>query len=369
MLLSRRSVAGGALALAGCAGTTELAAIGPLVRDQMLRTWLDTETAAGRFSGVVLIADGDSPPAVQGFGLANRERNIGMRLDMRFNLTAVSSMFTAVAIAQLAERGALSYSDLVSRHLPDFPRSAGDRITIHQLLTHTSGLGDFLQAAGWAAARPQILTVNDYMSLVSPELASEPGAQWRYSNMGNVVLGAIIERLTGADYYDHVADAIFYPAGMRRTGFPTIAEYADDMVVPYADPCLGAQNCTPGALTDVRDLHPNRGGPAGGGWSTAEDLLRFVRALQRGRFVSPETLALMRQQHVAVQAGQQYGYGYGFGLIRFRDQNCYGHSGARPGTGAQVETYVDRPLTLIVLTNISGVLRPALEQVRAATVT
>ena len=367
MPLSRRSFAGGALALAGCAGTVEPDSL-PLAPGEPLRTWLDAETAAGRFSGVVLIADGDRPPAVQGFGLANRERNVVMRHDMRFNLTAVSSMFTAVAIAQLAERGSLSYSDLVSRHLPDFPQSAGDRVTIHHLLTHTSGLGDFLQASAWEATRPRIQTVNEYMTLVSPELAFEPGAQFRYSNMGNVVLGAIIERLTATGYYDYVADAVIDRASMRRTDFPTIAQYADDMVVPYADPCVGAQDCTPGSLADVRDLHPNRGGPAGGGWSTTADMLRFVRALQDGRLVSAETLALMHEQHVAVQAGSQYGFGYGFGLIRVREQNAYGHSGVRPGTGNQVETYVDRPLTLIVLTNISGVLRPALEQVRAATV-
>ena len=368
MLLSRRSFTAGALALAGCAGKMEPGPTSPLASGRELRTWLDAETAAGRFSGVVLIAAGDRKLAVQGFGVADRERNIVMRHDMRFNLTAVSSMFTAVAIAQLAEKGALSYSDLMSRHLPDFPRSVAERITIHQLLTHTSGLGDFLQAPGWEATRSRIRTVNDYMTLVSSELAFEPGEQWRYSNMGNIVLGAIIERLTGADYFDHIADAVIHRAGMRHTGFPTIAEYADDMVVPYA-PCLADQKCAPGALADVRHLHPNRGGPAGGAWSTAEDLLRFVRALRGGQLVSSETLALMCERHAALQAGAQYGYGYGFFLVRFSEQNAYGHGGARPGAGNQLETYVDRPLTLIVLTNISGVLRPALEQVRAAAVT
>ena len=367
---SRRALVTGIMGLGACTTMSpEGAAQDKSVADGLspggaLHSWLEAEVAKDRFSGVVLAAGDQGTSRIYAGGLADRQSGLPVRGDTRFNLASQCKMFTAVVIAQLAEQGRLAYSDKLSRHLPDFPRNVGDRVTIHHLLTHTAGLGDYFEAPRYEEIAPRVTTVDDMMPLVVPELAFEPGSEWRYSNAGYVLLGAIIEKLSGANYYDQVAASVFRPAGMASTGFPTKNEHSPDMAIGYADPCMGAPDCKPTTPADMRRMWPNRGGPAGGGWSTAGDLLGFVRALKAGKLVKPQTLTLMRTMHARAEAGSQYGYGYGFMLTRYKGREAFGHSGGTAGAQNQLETYTDIPLTLILLTNLGGALRPALAAAR-----
>lgn len=150
------------------------------------------------------------------------------RTDTRFNLGSMTKMFTAVAIAQLAELGKLSFHDPISRHLPDYPNEAvASKVTIHHLLTHTSGMGDY-QNEKFYARLDQLRTLSDLVPLfVNDPLAFESGAKWDYSNAGFVVLGLIIEKVSGQDYFTYVKQHVFKPAGMTSTDF-----YERDKNVP-----------------------------------------------------------------------------------------------------------------------------------------
>jgi CubicO group peptidase (beta-lactamase class C family) len=231
-----------------------------------------------RFSGVVAVAKDGTPLVQRAWGMADASKNIPNRIDTKFNLGSINKAFTKVAILQLAAAGKLALGDTVRKHLPDYPSPNADRITIEQLLAHRSGLGDFFLSPKYAAAPPSSLRkLSDYLPLFASEpLLFEPGTSQKYSNAGFVVLGLIIEKLSGQTYYDYVRDHIFRPAGMKDT-----ASYAIDENVPNR--AIGRTKRGPtGPVAEWRpntSTLPGRGTSAGGGYSTAADLLRFGRAL------------------------------------------------------------------------------------------
>lgn len=162
------------------------------------------------FSGVILMARDRVPFYREAFGLASRRFQIPNLPDTRFNLGSMNKMFTAVAIAQLAEKGRLSFQDPVGRYLKGWidPESA-QKITLHHLLTHTSGLGSYFNERFWKASRALYRKVEDFRALVAEEKPEfEPGSGWRYSNTGFLLLGAVIERVTGQSYFDYVRENI-----------------------------------------------------------------------------------------------------------------------------------------------------------------
>ena len=165
---------------------------------------LTRATAAGRFSGNVLIAKDGRPVFQRAYGLADRERRVANTLETRFNLGSMNKMMTAVAIAQLAAEGKLSFQDPVAKFIPDFPTPAAARkIRIEHLLTHTSGLGSYFSPR-WFQARPQTIADGLRVAREDTTLAFEPGTGSRYSNTGFLLLGAIVEKVSGQSYFDYV---------------------------------------------------------------------------------------------------------------------------------------------------------------------
>jgi CubicO group peptidase (beta-lactamase class C family) len=164
---------------------------------QSLAAFLEERAKDDRFSGVVLLAREGKPFFVKAYGLADKARNLPNNPQTKFNLGSMNKMFTAVAIAQLAEQGKLSFDDKVGKFLPDYPnKDVANKVTIHHLLTHTSGLGSYWNAK-FDARRAQIKTVADYLALFADEpLLFEPGARFEYSNSGFIVLGAIVEKVS-----------------------------------------------------------------------------------------------------------------------------------------------------------------------------
>jgi CubicO group peptidase (beta-lactamase class C family) len=299
------------------------------------------------FSGVVLVAKGDRTIFHRAYGLADRSWGIPNRLDTKFNLASMNKMFTAVAIAQLVESGKLRVQDTLGTVLPDYPnREAARTITIEHLLSHSAGLGMLFDRPGFDR-RKRYRTSSDYFPLfASKPLLFQPGTASAYSNEGFVVLGAVVEKLTGLSYFDYVRERIFLPLGMSSTD-----SYAIDDVVPnlgvgyarYEDDPLG-----------IGPRRPNwiflqwKGSAAGGGYSTAGDLLKFVRALRGHRLLRGGVVDTLLAPHA--QGGW---YGYGFQVEDLAGKQVRGHGGGGPGSGISSELgwFLDGTYVVIVLGN------------------
>jgi D-alanyl-D-alanine carboxypeptidase len=236
------------------------------------------QAIADGFSGVVLIAKDGRPVLERASGLAHRGLGVKNRIDTKFNLGSINKTFTKLAIGQLLEAGKLSLDDKLGKFLPDYPNpDAVAKVTVAHLLEMRSGISDFFGREFTATPKDRIRTLADYLPFfASKPLAFEPGAGPAYSNGGYLVLGLIIEKVSGRSYYDYVRDHIFKPAGMTDTD-----AYEVDAIVPnLATGYVGKQR------SNVYSL-PARGSSAGGGYSTAPDMLKYAEALMANRLLSP----------------------------------------------------------------------------------
>ena len=315
-----------------------------------LKAVVDPMAAKGAFSGAVLVARGTKVLASGAWGLADRTWNVPNRLDTRFNLGSMNKMFTAVAVLQLVEQGKLSLEDPVSKHLGNdwLPDEMAKQITVRQLLNHTSGLGSYFTPQFQRSSRALFRTVDDFKPLVREStLAFAPGTGWVYGNSNYVLLGAIIEKVTGRSYFDHVRERVYQPAGMKDTDCYDLDTVVPNLAVGYV------RKETPAGVVWRNNLfdHVIRGGPAGGGYSTVEDLHRFVVALRAGKLVSKKTLAQMFTQEPLslVKSAGERGYGQGFQL--FPKDRVAGHSGGFVGISANVDIYLDNDVVTVVLAN------------------
>jgi D-alanyl-D-alanine carboxypeptidase len=307
-----------------------------------VRQEIDARAAEERFSGVVLVAQGATIALHEARGFADVERRTAMTLDTRLNLGSMNKMFTAVAVAQLAQSGKLKFTDTVATHLPDYVNAdVAARVTIHQLLTHTAGVGNIF-GPEYEARRDGLKRVSDYLALfASQPLRFEPGARWEYSNGGYIVLGAIVERVSGLSYDDYVRRHVFEVAGMTRTGF------TPKDALP-ADTAVGVMRREGGRRPNTAQL-PFLGSPAGGGYSTAADLLRFAQALLDHRLLSRESTDLVLAGKAETPRGK---YAYGFSERFVAGKRVVGHNGGFPGVNGELQILPDSREVLVVLANV-----------------
>jgi D-alanyl-D-alanine carboxypeptidase len=251
-----------------------------------VRGFLEAQTKADEFSGVVLVAKGPRVVFEEAYGFADRDKKIPNRKDTKFNLGSINKIFTRVAIHQLAGAGKLTLDDPIKKFLPDYPNAqAAEKVNVRQLLNMTSGIGDFFGDRYDATPKEKIRTLQDYLPLFADlPLEFEPGTSNKYSNGGYIVLGLIIEKASGVDYYGYVRENIFKPLGMADTdAFPRGAG-TPNLAFGYtreAEAAGGARVLNFATL-------PGRGSSAGGGYSTAEDLLKFALALKDKRIFLPD---------------------------------------------------------------------------------
>jgi len=316
---------------------------------------VDRVIASGSFSGVVLLARGGQIAVQRAAGEANRGDHVPVKADTVFGIASMGKMFTAVTIGRLVEQGRIGWNDLVAKHLQGWlPDEAAKTVTIHQLLTHTAGLGDYLSRIEDDPQIRNARTLSAYRDLVrSSPVTGKPEDGLRYSNTGYVVLGALIEAVTGRDYYDVVRDEVFARAGMTHSGWWCVDEIVDNRALGYLDPGEAATaGLGHGWRTNVT-LQGVRGTSAGGCLSTSGDLLRFARALADGKIVKLETLDTLLTPRVRFPGGGDYAYG--FIVSKGRDgKRVYGHAGGFPGVSGDLEIYGDGAWTLVVLANASG---------------
>lgn len=327
-----------------------------LVRE--IRAFVARLAAADAFSGTILVAKNGRPIYQTARGLASRQHNAPVRIDTKFNIASIGKNFTAVAILQLAEQGKLALDDRVGRFLPDYPsQDVREKVTIHHLLSHTSGLGE-LYSPKYECLKGSLREVRDYFPLFADEpkpLEFSPGERWQYSNIGYILLGAIVEKASGENYYAYIRRHVFQPAMMINTNF-----YEADVDVPnratgythFID--LGDNNYEfhLSALRNTLLRTTIRGNPQGGALSTAPDLLRYTLALSK--LVTPRSLALMTTPKVEARRidAAVTSWGYGFELESVASQRVLGHTGGDFGVSSVFRIYPDSGnYTVIVLSN------------------
>jgi len=334
---------------AGGPGMGAPIASAPMSEEGAIQAWraqLDSLSRVGEFSGAVLLAKQDAVLFQSAYGEASREQHTPNRTDTRFNLGSINKIFTKVAIAQLVAQGKIKPDDTIDHYLPDYPKAAASKVTVRQLLEHRGGVGDIFGEAYDKADKSKLRRVSDWIPLFRDQpLAFEPGTKQQYSNGGYVLLGAIIEKASGEDYYDYIRKHVYAPAGMRNTD-----HYAkDDRVTNLAEGYTRQREpgIKPGAdgLANNAPTRPMRGAPAGGGYSTLEDLLAFTRALKEQELVKANGLGRGFDELVPGPGGRM---GLGIG-------------GGAPGINAAVEMAGD--YTIIVLANLDP---PAAERAAAS---
>ncbi len=246
---------------------------------------IDSTVKADEFSGVVLVAKADKPIYNKAFAMANKEKNLANNLETKFNLASIGKVFTQVAIGLLLKQNKISFDDKLGKLLPDYPnKDAREKVTVRHLLTMTSGIGDIFGDKFMNYPKGKIRSIKDYFPLFADQpLAFEPGTKNQYSNGGYTLLGAIIEKVSGQSYYDYVQKNIFNPLGMKNTKFFESDQKVANLAEGYTT--MDSEN---GKRRNNLDTRPAKGSSAGGGYSTAKDLLKFSLGLQTGKIELPE---------------------------------------------------------------------------------
>jgi len=295
------------------------------------------------FSGSVLVARQGELLLSKGYKYADWELEVENTPATKFRIASLTKPFTATAIMILQERGLLAIGDRVCRYLSSCPAS-WQAITIHQLLTHTSGIPDYTSLPGAFEEAVAPHSVSELIESFQDEpLEFEPGASFLYSNSGYVLLGAVIEAVSRSGFDEFVTNNLLLPFGLEDTGYDRASVVLKGRASGY--------NIVGNAFVNAPYLDMSNAYAAGGLYSTVEDLYRWEQALVEGQLLSPESLDLMFTPHVYAEAfGTDYGYGW---LIDIKDgHRMVGHGGGLPGFHSYLEYFPEEQVSIIVLSNI-----------------
>jgi CubicO group peptidase (beta-lactamase class C family) len=294
---------------------------------------------SGRFSGAVLLAQGGRVLLEAGYGIADRTCRTPVTVSTTFRIGSITKQFTAAAILLLEEEGKLSIDDPIITYLPDFPRPEGDGvpITIHHLLSHTSGIPELFafysadQQDQWPATSKEIV----YEIARDHELDFTPGTAMSYSNTGYLALGLIVEAAAGESYESYVRTHIFEPARMSSTGFEAAGDARPSPALGYRD--AGSKVISFQSRMDIA-------WSAGGMYSTVGDLHRWHQVLDEKRVLSPESIARLETPVLD-------DYGYGLAIVDLDGHRFIGHDGGIDGFVSIAGRFPDDDLELIALVN------------------
>ena len=329
--------------------------------------------AQDQFSGTVLLAYRGRPILSRAYGMADKALSVPNTLTTRFALASVTKAMTAAAVLQLAQQGALDLSATLGTYLSGFPAETANAVTIHQMLTMTSGLGNYYIGTDWQQQAGTWTTPSQVLDgtlafIQAQQLLFTPGTQYSYSNSGFVVLGAIVQEVSGLPYWDYMRQHVFSPARMTRTDFYTRPQVlALNASHEVAHPYAAQKN---GGRVDVFDtagkLFIGLPDGAGGPYTTAPDMLSFASALQDGTLLDqararqmldgkfPVTPSMTTNPSVppdVARTWQSWMIGYGLEDTIINDQHVLGHSGAGPGISTGLDIYPDLDWVAVVLEN------------------
>lgn len=313
-------------------------------KDSEIKSFLDN-LKPSNFSGVILVAHNDKIIEKKAYGLASIEYGIENKLDTKFNIASITKMITAVAILQLYETEKVGLNVPVGEYLPNYPNKlVKDSVTIHQLLTHTSGNNNFYVGKYLQSDKMKYNTISDFVPLFAYDtLLSKPGTKYDYSASGFVILGLIIEKVSGQNYYEYVKENIFRPAGMINTTELQIDSVVQNKASGYTT-FLGESD-----IPKRNDYYLSKASPAGFHYSTVEDLFNFSKALRNGKLLKKETAELMFKPKVK---GYNTNIGYGIDIDLRYNQTIQGHSGGWYGVRGELMDFVKDNYTVVILSNI-----------------
>ena len=343
------------LVLSGCGGRPSAAP-----DDSDARLAADVEAFAAplavsdEFSGVVLLARHGHVLVRRGFGLADRRTGRRNTPDTPFMLSSVSKMFTAVAIAKLVEQKRLAFDSTLGSLLPEYPSAAGrEQVTVRHLLTMSSGIPDLFQVPDFLSNVASLRSSTDFWKyFATSPLQFSPGTRWAYSNSNFLLLGAIIERLTGRAFTSVVDAEVFQPLGLANTRY-TFGGSSMPAMGYTRTPLAGTRADSARWYPAWDDPKPGTDCipcfPMGGGYSTADDLARFADALVGDRILNHQMTSLVLTGQIDADYGGRDGYGFETRLIN--GVPIAGHRGSLPGSSNQVEFYPSLGYVLIVLGN------------------
>jgi len=321
-----------------------------------LRAEAERRAAAEEFSGAVLVARDGKILYQSAYGYADRERKVLNSLDTRFRFGSMGKMFTAVAALQLVQAGKLSLEAPLGKYLTDYPNKEVAAVTIEQLLTHTGGTGNIF-APEYFLRRLEIREHQDYIKLFGTRgVDVTPGSRFDYSNYGMVLLGRVIEVVSGLSYYEYTRTHIFQPLGMGSTGNDPEDSHVTNLSTgytrmdprgPHPGPAPGSGPARPNA-----DTLPYRGTSAGGGYSTVGDLLKFMNGLNAHRLLDAAHTRMLFKPRVAMPrpAAEQ---ALGFSVMTRGDGTVsIGHGGGAPGMNGDFMYFPKTGYLVVVLANL-----------------
>ena len=303
---------------------------------QRLEAYLKPFVDTGNFTGCVLVASKRRVLFRRSYGMANYELHVPNSPETRFHIASVSKPFTAAAILQLEEQGRLSVSDHLSRFIPDFPN--GDKITLDNLLTHTSGIPNVNDLPDYDTFARTPHTLQQLVArFAGMPLDFQPGSDYHYSNSNYNLLALVLEKVSGESYGEYIRKHIFAPAGMRDSGYDGNAL----RLIP-----LAASGYEPAGVTAYEHApYLDWSNKTGNGslYSTVDDLYRFVRAFGANVVLQAAT----RQKYYVEGRGNRYGW-----FVRKRlGRRVMSSNGRSPGFTAALDRYPDDDVTIIVLSN------------------
>jgi CubicO group peptidase (beta-lactamase class C family) len=315
--------------------------------DQIMQSYASKQ----QFIGTALVARGGEVLFSKGYGPADVEWDVPNAPNTKFRLGSLTKQFTAASILLLEERGKLSVNDPVKKYLPDAP-AAWDKITIFHLLTHTSGIPNFTSFPDYPKLEPFPATAKELVARFQDKpLEFAPGEKWNYSNSGYVLLGYLIEKITGGTYQKFVNENIFTPLGMKDSGYDSNTAVISHRASGYAHGPNGLENA--GYVNMTVPLS------AGGLYSTTEDLLKWEQGLFGGKLLSAASLEKMTTPF-------KNNYAFGVGVEDRAGHKVISHNGGIEGFNTQLEYYPADKLTVAVLANVQGApLGPITSQLAA----
>ncbi len=301
----------------------------------------------GQFNGTVLVAEGGKVIYKKGFGLANREWNIPNRPDTKFRLGSITKQFTSMLILQLVEQGKIDLQGKLSDYLPYYRKDTGSQVTIHQLLTHSSGIPSYTSIPNFfeEISRDPYPVEAFVKKYCSGDFEFEPGSKYLYNNSGYFLLGAIIEEITGKTYEGVLNEKIFHPLGMENSGYDRYGRIIPNRASGYANAFDG--------YTNAPYLDMSLPYAAGSLYSTVEDLYIWDQALYTEKMLPAEMKEHLFTPHIA-----NYGYGWVIRQKSLPDSEkkltSISHGGGINGFNTFIERLVDDKHLIVLLNNTPG---------------
>jgi CubicO group peptidase (beta-lactamase class C family) len=303
--------------------------------DQIVQSYV----ANRQFMGTVLVARGSQVLFSKGYGSANLEWDVPNAPNTKFRLGSVTKQFTAASILLLEQRGKLNVGDPVKKYLPDAP-AAWDKITIFHLLTHTSGIPNFTSFPEYRKLEPFAATPAELVARFRDKpLDFEPGEKWSYSNSGYLLLGYLLEKISGDKYEKFVADNIFTPLGMKDSGYDS-----NSAVIPHR---ASGYVSGPKGFENAGFIHMSIPHGAGALYSTTEDLLKWEQGLFGGKVLQPASLEKMTTPF-------KNNYAFGLAVESAAGRKVIQHGGGIEGFNTDLTYFPEDKLTVVVLGNVNG---------------